>query len=77
MCFFNVKICAYRFVDFLKNYSSDQMDFAFSAERSIEDGIDEISQAEVPTVIISYVVMFIYVAFALGKIRSFRYLMVC
>ncbi len=60
----------------LKNYSSDEMDFAFSAERSIEDGIDEISQAELPTVVISYAVMFIYIAIALGKIRSFRYLMV-
>ena len=53
------------------------MDFAYSAERSIEDGIEEISQAEVPTVVVSYVVMFIYIAIALGKIRSFRYLMVC
>lgn len=53
------------------------MDIAFSAERSIEDGIEEISQAEVPIVIISYVVMFIYIAIALGRITSFRYLMVC
>lgn len=53
------------------------MDIAFSAERSIEDGIEEISQAEVSTVVISYAVMFIYIAIALGKIRSFRYLMVC
>lgn len=52
------------------------MDLAFSAERSIEDGIEEISQAEVPTVIVSYAVMFVYIAIALGKIRSCRYLMV-
>lgn len=66
-----------RFVDLLKNHTSLEMDFAYSAERSIEDGIEEISQAEVPTVVVSYVVMFIYIAIALGKIRSFRYLMVC
>lgn len=52
------------------------MDIAFSAERSIEDGIEEISQAEMSTVVISYVVMFVYIALALGKIRSLRYLFV-
>ncbi|XP_037025848.1 NPC intracellular cholesterol transporter 1 homolog 1b [Bradysia coprophila] len=65
-----------KFIDLLKNYSSLEMEFAFSAERSIEDGIEEISQAEIPTVVVSYVVMFIYIAIALGKIRSCRYLMI-
>lgn len=58
-----------RFVEFLKDYSNPMFDFAFSAERSIEDGIDEISSAEIPTVVISYAVMFIYITIALGKIR--------
>jgi Niemann-Pick C1 protein len=48
------------------------MDFAYSAERSIEDGIESMSNAEMITVIISYIVMFIYIAIALGKIRSFK-----
>uniref|UniRef100_W8BF01 Niemann-Pick C1 protein n=1 Tax=Ceratitis capitata TaxID=7213 RepID=W8BF01_CERCA len=58
------------FVDFLKNFTSDNMEIAFSAERSIQDGIVELSKGEASTVVISYVVMFVYVAFALGKIRS-------
>lgn len=61
-----------RFVNFLKKFSSDKMDIAFSAERSIEDGIEEMSAAEASTVIISYSVMFVYVAIALGKIKNCR-----
>lgn len=62
-----------RFVDYLANYTSERFDFAYMAERSIEDGIDEMSEAELYTVVISYVVMFIYIMFALGKVRSFKY----
>lgn len=61
-----------RFVDFMANYSNDMMDFAYSAERSIEDGIESMSDAEMLTVIISYIIMFIYITIALGKIRSVR-----
>ncbi|KFB38094.1 AGAP000579-PA-like protein [Anopheles sinensis] len=61
-----------RFVDFLSEFEHPMMDIAYSAERSIEDGIDEMSEAEMYTVIISYVVMFIYIAISLGKIRGFR-----
>lgn len=63
-------------MDYLKNYENDLFDFAFSAERSIEDGIAELSEAETPTVIISYVVMFIYVTIALGKFKGVRDLFV-
>ncbi|GAB0099118.1 Niemann-Pick C1 protein [Sergentomyia squamirostris] len=60
------------FIDFLKSYESDKMEIAFSSERSIEDGIQELSEAEMSTVIISYVVMFIYIMIALGKISGIR-----
>ncbi|EDV95122.1 NPC intracellular cholesterol transporter 1 homolog 1b [Drosophila grimshawi] len=59
-----------RFIDFMKNYSSDSLDIAYSAERSIQDAIVELSEGEVGTVVISYVVMFLYVSIALGRIRS-------
>ncbi|XP_031627932.1 NPC intracellular cholesterol transporter 1 homolog 1b [Contarinia nasturtii] len=59
------------FINFLKNFSSEHMDIAYSAERSIEDAIDELSQGETYTVIISYSVMFIYVAIALGNFKNF------
>lgn len=52
------------------------MEIAFSSERSIQDAIAELSQAESLTVIISYSVMFIYVSIALGKFRSFKTILV-
>lgn len=52
------------------------MDIAYSAERSIEDAIEELSQGETYTVIISYSVMFIYVAVALGNFKSFATILV-
>lgn len=64
------------FVDYLKNYTNDRMDIAYMAERSIEDGIDEMSAAELWTVITSYLVMFVYITIALGKIRSVKTLLV-
>ncbi|KAH8344530.1 hypothetical protein KR084_009807 [Drosophila pseudotakahashii] len=60
------------FVDFLRDYKSDRLDIAYMAERSIQDAIVELSEGEVSTVVISYVVMFVYVAIALGHIRSCR-----
>lgn len=65
-----------RFVAYLKNFSSEHLEFAFMAERSIEDGIEEISQAETVTVLISYAVMFLYITLAMGRLRSFRTLFV-
>ncbi|EDW75199.1 uncharacterized protein Dwil_GK19822 [Drosophila willistoni] len=59
-----------RFVNFLKSYESERLDIAFSTERSIQDAIVELSEGEVGTVVISYLVMFLYVAVALGHIRS-------
>lgn len=43
------------------------MEIAFSAERSIEDEIEELSTSTASTVIISYAVMFIYITLSLGK----------
>jgi Niemann-Pick C1 protein len=59
-----------RFVTFLENYDNELMDIAYNAERSIEDGIEAMSEAEMYTVIISYVVMFVYITIALGRIRG-------
>lgn len=52
------------------------MKIAFSAERSIQDAIEELSETESTTVIISYSVMFIYVAIALGKFKNFKTILV-
>jgi hypothetical protein len=64
----------------MKNWTQTEMpDFmsvAFSSERSIEDELERESEAEVITVVISYAVMFVYIAVALGKFRSFKTLLV-
>lgn len=53
------------------------MEFAFNTERSVQDAIAELSESETSTVMISYTVMFIYVAVALGSFKSCYTLLVC
>jgi len=69
-----------RFVEFMKNWTETQMpefmSVAYSSERSIEDELERQSEAEVITVVISYAVMFVYIAVALGRFRSFRTILV-
>jgi hypothetical protein len=69
-----------RFVEFMKNWTEKEMpDFmsvAFSSERSLEDELERESEAEIITVVISYLVMFVYIAVALGQFRSFKTLLV-
>ncbi|KAF2904777.1 hypothetical protein ILUMI_01402 [Ignelater luminosus] len=63
-----------KYIEFMKNWDKherpEMMDIAFTSERSIEDELDRVSQAEILTTVISYLVMFVYITIALGKIRS-------
>lgn len=59
------------FIDFVKNYDNPNLTISFSAERSIEDEIDRESSSDVTTIVISYVIMFVYISLALGHINSF------
>ncbi|XP_066248348.1 NPC intracellular cholesterol transporter 1 isoform X3 [Euwallacea similis] len=63
-----------RFVEFMKNYiagnSSEFMDIAFTSERSVEDELDRESQGDVITILISYLIMFAYIAVSLGQVNS-------
>lgn len=54
------------FNEFMLNYSHPMMDIAFRSERSIEDELVRMSKSDLPTVIISYIIMFLYIALALG-----------
>ncbi|CAH2258934.1 jg12586 [Pararge aegeria aegeria] len=58
--------------DYEQNIKSDFVDVAFGSERSIEDEIQRVSEAEAVPIVISYLLMFIYVIFALGNIRRFK-----
>lgn len=55
------------FLQFMKNYSHPMMDIAFSAERAIQDELERESEGDVITILISYCIMFAYIALALGE----------
>ncbi|XP_063702707.1 NPC intracellular cholesterol transporter 1 [Culicoides brevitarsis] len=65
------------FVDFMLNVTSAKeftsiMDIAFKSERSIEDEINRESESDVMTILVSYVIMFAYIAVSLGHIGNCR-----
>lgn len=68
------------FIEFIKdwdvNEKPDYMDIAYSAERSIEDEIKRLSFSEIRTIVISYLIMFLYISIALGRIFSCKDVMV-
>ncbi|ROT61660.1 niemann-pick C1 [Penaeus vannamei] len=55
------------FLKFIKDYDNPMMDIAFSAERSIQDELQRESEGDVITILISYCIMFAYIALALGS----------
>ena len=59
------------FIEYMQNYSKtempDFMDVAFYSERSIEDELDRTSKSEISTIVISYLVMFLYLRSSLGS----------
>lgn len=64
-----------RFIEFMKNVTQDEeitqyMDIAFYTERSIEDELKRESASDVVTILISYLIMFIYVTVALGNLSA-------
>lgn len=62
------------FVNFMKNWTLHGkpafMDVAFTSERSIEDELDRESQSDVITILVSYLIMFAYIAVSLGQIHD-------
>lgn len=62
--------------DWEENEKPDYMDMAYSAERSIEDEITRLSISEIRTVVISYLIMFLYISVALGRIVSCKDILV-
>ncbi|XP_045451806.1 NPC intracellular cholesterol transporter 1 homolog 1b-like [Melitaea cinxia] len=62
--------------DYENNWKSEFVEVAYGSERSIEDEIERISEAEATPIIISYLIMFVYVILALGNIRSLKTCMI-
>lgn len=69
-----------KYVAFMQNYTKnnqpDYMDIAFTSERSIEDELDRESQSDVMTILISYIIMFAYIAISLGQMRTCRRMLI-
>ncbi|XP_076325889.1 NPC intracellular cholesterol transporter 1-like isoform X2 [Tachypleus tridentatus] len=64
------------FIDFVKNYSRPNLTISFKAERSVEDELERGSQSDITTIAISYIIMFVYIALALGEVKSWRTLLI-
>lgn len=63
----------------MKNWTAKKpafMDIAFTSERSIEDELNRESQSDIVTILVSYIIMFGYIAVSLGQIRSCARLLV-
>jgi Niemann-Pick C1 protein len=54
-------------VDFMKKFYNPNMTVSFSTERSIQDELNRESQSDISTILISYLAMFCYITFTLGK----------
>ncbi|KAL7054187.1 hypothetical protein AAHC03_026408 [Spirometra sp. Aus1] len=66
------------FIELVLNWRPEHpnVTVSFKAERSVEDEIDRQSHSDISTVVISYVVMFVYVSVSLGNYHSCRSILV-
>ncbi|XP_073444736.1 NPC1-like intracellular cholesterol transporter 1 [Dendrobates tinctorius] len=68
-----------KFLDILQEYLNNpksNFTFAYMAERSLEDEISRTTTEDIPIFAISYLVIFLYIAFALGEYSSCRRVLV-
>ncbi|XP_063301615.1 NPC1-like intracellular cholesterol transporter 1 [Pelobates fuscus] len=68
-----------KFLDILQEYLEDprsNLTFSYMAERSLEDEINRTTTEDIPIFTISYLVIFLYIALALGEYSSFRRVLV-
>ena len=62
------------FIRTIQSFQSEmpQLHFIYSTESAIEDELTRESTSDIPTILISYAVMFVYAAVALGHYRDWR-----
>lgn len=65
------------YVAFMKNWTTTTkpayMNVAFSSDRSIEDELQRESQSDISTILVSYMIMFAYIAISLGHVELRQY----
>ncbi|XP_073509866.1 NPC1-like intracellular cholesterol transporter 1 [Phyllobates terribilis] len=74
-----VMVWEQKFLDILREYLDNpksNFTFAYMAERSLEDEISRTTTEDIPIFAISYLVIFLYIAFALGEYSSCRRVLV-
>lgn len=68
------------FVEFMQNWTAsnkpDFMNIAFTSERSIEDELQRESQSDISTILVSYLIMFAYIAISLGHVEHFSRILI-
>lgn len=69
-----------QYVEFMQNYvekirqdKPQRMEIAFTSERSIEDELQRESQSDISTILVSYLIMFVYIAISLGHFEFERF----
>ncbi|KAJ2940417.1 hypothetical protein O0L34_g97 [Tuta absoluta] len=69
-----------KYISFIKNFTENHMpeymDIAYTSERSIEDELARESESDVSTVLVSYLIMFAYIAISLGRFTTYSRLLV-
>ncbi|KAK3872829.1 hypothetical protein Pcinc_022085 [Petrolisthes cinctipes] len=58
------------YLSYMKNFSHPMLDIAFSGERAVQDELSRESQGDIITILISYCIMFAYIALALGEFNG-------
>jgi Niemann-Pick C1 protein len=62
------------YVELMKNFTASNkslhLDIAFTSERSIEDELNRESKSDISTILVSYLLMFAYIAISLGHVED-------
>ena len=67
------------FIEFMKDYKKNgpkYFNVSFSSERSIQDELNRESESDILTILVSYLLMFLYISIALGQWNSMSRLFV-
>ncbi|KAL7675403.1 hypothetical protein ACOME3_001664 [Neoechinorhynchus agilis] len=70
------KLWELEFLKFMSDFSSNNFEVSYITERSVEDEVGRASEADLSTILLSYIVMFVYLSIFLGTFRSLRTLFV-
>ena len=62
--------------DYVKNPKNSNLTISYHAERSIQDELERESKTDVITILVSYLIMFLYITVALGQYTDCSTIMV-